>query len=158
MDIIEKHFYFIKDDYYTFANDHLLMKNKEDGVKRPCFLAALNDDGIIWMIPVTSRYTKFENLYNKKVTEHGSCDTIVLGNLLGRDCAFLIQNMFPITQKYIEGEYIQSSNGVPVMVAEPVSHDLIEKVKKVLALVRQGNDKVVFPNILEIEKKLKENL
>lgn len=54
MNIEIKHFYFIKDEYYAFANDPFLMENKENGTKRPCFLAIKEDNGIVWMIPVTS--------------------------------------------------------------------------------------------------------
>ena len=158
MNIVVKHFYFIKDEFYKFAEDPLLMENKENGNKRPCFLAIKDDKNIIWLIPVTSKYEKFKNIYNYKIRKYGSCETIVLGQLLGKDCAFLIQNMFPIIEDYIESEYVQSSNNVPVSISEPLANNIVSKYKKVLALVRAGIKGLVFPNILRIEKNLKTKL
>ncbi len=47
MNIEIKRFYFIKDDYFAFASDSFLMKNKEEGKSRPCFLAVRKESGII---------------------------------------------------------------------------------------------------------------
>ena len=30
-------FYFVKDDFFDIINDPELMKNKENGIKRPCY-------------------------------------------------------------------------------------------------------------------------
>jgi len=157
MNIIVKYFYFIKDEFYTFIDDPFLMKNKENGCKRPCFLAIKTDNKIIWMIPVSSKTEKFEKIYKRKVDKYGYCNTIVLGKLLGRDCAFLIQNMFPITEKFIESQYIQKSNNVPVRIENNIASEIIIKFKNVLALTRKGAKGLVFPNIIEIENKLKES-
>lgn len=148
--------YFIKDEFYNFANDKFLMKNKENGLKRPCFLAIKNSDNIIWMIPVTSKMNKFKIIYDKKISKYGYCNTIVIDKLLGRDCVFLIQNMFPITENFIEAEYIQKSNGIPVAISESISKEIISKFKKSLILVRKGYKGIVFPNVLSIEAKLLE--
>ena len=110
------------------------------------------------MIPVTSKATKFKEILNKKIKRYGICDTIVIGKLLGRECAFLIQNMFPITKYYIEKEYIQASNNVPVAIEDPLANEIIIKQKKVLSLVRAGYTNLVFPNVLSIEQKLKEEI
>jgi hypothetical protein len=84
------------------------------------------------MVPVTSKVAKFKKLYESKVEKQGKCDTIVLGKLLGRNCAFLIQNMFPITETYIKEEYIQKSNNVPVTISAPLASQIKAKQKKVL--------------------------
>ena len=41
-----------------------------------------------------------------------SVDTIVFGDIANTYSAFLIQNMFPVTQEYIENQYIK--NKVPI--------------------------------------------
>lgn len=62
MNVEIKHFYFINDDYFAFANDPLLMTNKDDGENGPCFSAVKESDGIIGMVPVTSKSEKFTNI------------------------------------------------------------------------------------------------
>lgn len=158
MTITEGRFYFVDDSFFAFAGDPLLMSNKEDGIKRPCFLAIEQGDGIIWMVPVTSKVAKFRSIYARKICSHGKCDTLVFGSLLGRDCVFLIQNIFPITSEFLSGEYIQTSNGVPVAVPAPVAADVKSKAKKVLAMVKHGTRGLVFPDVIDLERRLKERL
>lgn len=110
------------------------------------------------MVPVTSKIVKLWKVYEDKVSRHGSCDTIIIGKLLGRDCAFLIQNMFPVTKKYIKEECIQASTKTPVTIPGPLANEIIAKQKKILALVKAGVTGLVFPNIINLEKKLKEEL
>ena len=143
MEIKLKHFYFIKDEFYAFTVDPFLMENKENGINRPCFLATKDGNGVIWLIPVTSKIEKFQNIYNAKKSIYGSCDSIVIAKLLGRDCAFLIQNMFPISEGYIKEEYIQKSTGLSVSISETLANEITIKFKKVLALVKTVR-KVLF--------------
>ena len=153
--MILKHFYFISDIFYEDFPDPALMKNKEEGHGRPCFLAIQDDDGLYWMIPISSKVEKFKAIYKHKTQNGKRCDTICFANVLGNERAFLIQNMFPITEKYISGEYCQHSTGNPVMISEIEAKEILERFKRVLALVKQGNTKLVFPNILEIARTLK---
>ena len=153
--MILKHFYFISDIFYEDFPDPALMKNKEEGHGRPCFLAIQDDDGFYWMIPISSKVEKFKAIYKHKTQNGKRCDTIYFANVLGNEKAFLIQNMFPISEKYISGEYCQHSTGNPVMISEIEAKDILERFKRVLALVKQGNTKLVFPNILEIARTLK---
>ena len=66
--------------------------------------------------------------------------------------------MCPITPQYMKNEYFDSKANVPVRVNGVLEKELKEKASKVLALQRKGS-KLIFPNVLEIEKKLlsKEN-
>ena len=58
----------------------------------------------------------------------------------------------------MKNEYFDSKANVPVRVNGVLEKELKEKASKVLALQRKGS-KLIFPNVLEIEKKLlsKEN-
>ena len=78
------------------------MQNKEDGHGRPCFFAVVDDDGLFWMIPISSRVEKYKKVYDKKVKKNGRCDTICFADVLGRERTFLIQNAFPIIEQYID--------------------------------------------------------
>ena len=145
-----KHFYFIKDCYFEDIYDPALMKNKEDGHGRPCYFAIEDHDGLFWMIPISSKVEKYRVIYHKKMEKNGRCDTMYFANVLGQERAFLIQNMFPILERYVSDEYLQMPNKNPVMIAETSSKELMEKFKTVLALVKHGNRNLVFPDVIRI--------
>lgn len=158
MKIEKKSFYFIKNKYFRLINDPFLSGNKKDGNYRPCYLAVIEEKGLIWFVPISSRFEKYKRIYEYKLKRFGNSDTIVLGEVLGRKCAFLIQNIFPVTQEYIQKQYIQKNNGVPVTISELLSRELFLKCKKIIAMVRNGVKNIVFTNILEIENKLLSDL
>lgn len=150
-------FYFLKDDYLDkFNTDGKLMKNKEKVgdklVSRPCHYAFKdNHTGLYWLIPISSKVEKFKKLYSGKIKKYGFCDTIVFGELLGYEKAFLIQNMCPTTIEYVDNLYVQGE--VPVKVDGVLEKELVTKANKVLALHRKGI-KLIFPDVLSIEKSL----
>ena len=153
------HFYFINDQYFKDFPDQYLMQNKEtiNGQvhDRPCFLVFEDNShkGLFWMIPFSSQTNKFHNIFNSKVSKYGKCDTIVFGNVLGHQKAFLIQNMCPVTSKYINNEYKDPNSLLPVRVNKLLEKDIINKAKRILALQRQGK-KLIFPDVLTIESQL----
>lgn len=67
----------------------------------------------------------------------------------------LIQNMFPVTEEYIESQYIK--NKVPIKVSNQLQTEIIYKTNKVLNLYKHGMKKIVFPNIDNILEKLLNN-
>jgi hypothetical protein len=158
MKIEKKSFYFIKSKYFRFINDPFLSGNKEDGNYRPCYLAIIEENELIWFVPISSRFEKYKKIYDYKIKRYGNCDTIVLGEVLGRKCAFLVQNLFPTTKEYILKQYIQKHNGVPVTISELLSQELLLKCKKIIAMVRNGAKNIVFTNIIEIEHKLRNEI
>ena len=84
---------------------------------RPCFYAFQDSNTqLFWMIPFSSQVSKFKGIYNKKMQKYNRCDTIVFGEVLGHEKAFLIQNMCPITEKYMKNEYLDSAANIPVRV------------------------------------------
>ena len=151
-------FYFLLDDYFADFPDPYLMKNREtvDGTThdRPCFYSFEDAETFLyWMIPFSSKVNKFRSEYQKKVSRYGRCDTIAFGDVLGHTKAFLIQNMCPITPKYIRNEYLDPTANVPVRLNGSFERELIQKAKRVLFLERQGK-RLIFPDVLEIEKEL----
>ena len=159
--MLSEGFYFIKDEYFIDFPDDKLMKNREviNRIQhdRPCFYAFKdNQYDIYWMIPISSRVDKFLRIYNDKVNRYGYCDTIVFGTVLGHNKAFLIQNMCPVTKKYIEGQYFDY-RGVPVNLPMPLKQNIIKKAKNVLTKQRRGIN-LIFPDVIKIEQKLKEDI
>ena len=150
------HFYFISDKYFEDFKDSGLMKNRDAG-DRPCFYAILDSiHNIYWMIPISSKIDKYRNIYSKNVSKYGVCDTIVFGKFLGKEKAFLIQNICPVVDKYIENEYVYEKN-IPITIDKKLEKIISRKANLVLKLVRRGR-KLVFPDILKIENKLIETL
>lgn len=145
------YFYFIKDDFFREFAGSNLMENKIIN-KRPCYFSFIEKKTqLLWFVPISSKYEKFESIYNKKKAKNGFCDTIILGELLGRKCAFIIQNMFPCDIKYVEHRYIHSN--VPVQVDGVLQKEIEQKARKVLALTRNGG-KILFTDINRIELSL----
>ena len=157
------YFYFIKDLFFEMIDDQELMKNKENGNKRPCYYCFKSKEyeDIIWFIPVSTKIDKYQKIYNNKIQmqiklgKNPSVDTIVFGNVANTYSAFLIQNMFPVTKKYVESQYIK--NRVPIRLSNKLQIEIIYKANKVLNLYKHGMKNIVFPNIDRILEQLLQN-
>ena len=74
--------YFLSDQYYIDFPDDKLMKNKDtiDGIahSRPCFLAFpdAKNPAIYWLVPISSRYEKYQKIAQAKIEKYGRCNTI----------------------------------------------------------------------------------
>lgn len=72
--------------------------------------------------------------------------------MLGKQAAFLIQNIFPVTPKYIRAIYVDKNNN-PIMVDGRIVQDVIVNARATLAKVARGA-KLVFTDIAAIKKVL----
>lgn len=76
----------------------------------------------------------------------------------GRESAFLIQDMFPITEQYIEREYTIAGNHL-MLTSEHVRRIIEQKARKVIGMLKRG---VKFtptqPDVIRILMKLKDSL
>lgn len=155
----QEHFYFLKDEYCEKYGTYSVMKNKEtiNGKehKRPCFYAIKDRvDDIYWMIPISSQITKYQNVLNQKLQKYSVYDGLEFGYVLGRRAAFLLQNLCPVTEKYIAEEYIDRNNNKPVMVnSNAIKNKIRKKANKLIQLTKQGK-KVTITNASEIYRDL----
>lgn len=153
--------FFLSDMYYRDFPDDKLMKNKDviDGVlhNRPCFFAFPDSKypAIYWIVPISSKFEKFKRIEQSKIEKYGKCNTIRFGTVLGREAAFLIQNMCPATEKYLIA-YIDKNN-VPIQIDHRIAEDVTKNARDVLAMAKRGA-KVVFPDIFTIYHALKQQL
>ena len=153
-------FYFIKDAFFDVIEDKELMQNKENGSRRPCYFCfrSKENNEIIWFIPVSTKVDKYKKIYNKKIEMQKklgkklSVDTIVFGYVSNTYSTFLIQNMFPVTEKYIESQYIK--NNVAIRLSNKLQKEIIYKANKVLGLYKHGMKNIIFPDIDKILKQL----
>lgn len=159
--MLQAQLYFLSNQYYQDFPDDKLMKNKDiiNGVlhNRPCFFAFKDSkiDEIYWIVPISSRVEKFKQIEQDKIKKYGHCNTIRFGIVLGRNTAFLIQNMCPATNKYLTA-YIDKNN-CPVRIDNRIAADVEKNARNVLAMAKRGA-KVIFPDVFKIYHELEYQL
>lgn len=84
------------------------------------------------------------------------CDIVHIVKLDdSRESAFLIQDMFPITEEYIEREYTIAGNHL-MLTSEHTVNEIAQKARKVMGMLKRG---IKFtptqPDVLTILEKLK---
>ena len=147
-------FYIIKEMFFEDMSDPFLKGNK--GENRPHYYCFEDTHtGIYWMIPLSSRIDKYKRIVEKKEQAGKPCDILHIVKLDdSRESVFLIQDMFPITEEYIEREYTIAGNHL-MLTSEHVARTIEQKAKKVMAMLKRG---VKFtptqPNITAILEKL----
>ncbi len=148
-------FYIIKDTFFEYMADPYLKGNKA-GNRPHYYCFEDTNTGIYWMIPLSSQIDKYKRIVEKKEKEGKPCDIIHIVKLDdSRKSAFLIQDMFPITDEYIEREYTIAGNHLMVT-SEHTAKEIEQKAKKVMGMLKRG---VKFtptqPNVTAILEKLK---
>lgn len=117
--------------------DPYLHSNK--GGNRPHYYCFEGDEeGIYWVIPLSSRVEKYRGVVKRIEERHGRCDLIHIAKTVNdRYSVFLIQDMFPITKKYIEREY--TLNGKPFSLnRESTIAEINKKAKAVKMQIEHG--------------------
>lgn len=150
MEIKPGYLYHIKDEFFQFITDKTLMSNKENGNYRPHYylLKDKADPTLLWVVPISSKVEKYKIIIDKKVKRYGKCNTIIIGCLeRDRENAFLIQNMFPVTEKYIH--HVHTRAGIPVELHASLKKKIAVAAFEVLALHRKGIH-VIFSDIEQI--------
>ena len=138
-------FYIIKDQFFEDMNDPYLKGNKSGN--RPhyyCFEDSTTE--------------KYRRITQKKEQAGKPCDIIHIVKLDdSRESAFLIQDMFPITDEYIEREYTISGNQL-LLTSNHVAKEIEQKAKKVMSMLKRG---IKFtptqPDVITILEKLKQS-
>ena len=143
--VMQGYTYHIKDSYFEIADDQMLLQNKEDGNYRPTIYCIKDEENeLLWMVPLSSQVEKYTKIKEKIISKGKPCRGIVIGEYDGKGAAFLIQNMFPITELYID--HIHTRNGRPVPVKKELQKVIKKNVKRFLALNKRGI-KVTFTDI-----------
>ena len=155
MDLKSGRFYFLKDEFYNmfpnmFPNSGLIGNKDSDDEgehRRPCFYCYENN-GILWMVPISSKTEKYHKIYNEKVQKYKrNYDGIRFGYVNGKERAFLIQNICPTLPKYIEKQYCVQNGNKEVTINEELSNELNGIIRKVCRLYYQKKIKIVFTDL-----------
>ena len=88
------------------------------------------------MVPVSSKFEKYQNIYSRQVARYKKCTKIVLGKCGGWDAAFLIQNAFPTTADYFD--HIHTSKGVPLSLHDSTAKLIAENLSYNIRLHKRG--------------------
>lgn len=90
------------------------------------------------MIPLSSRIDKYKKIVDNKKKAGKPCDIIHIVKLDDdRESAFLIQDMFPITEEYIEREYTIAGNHL-MLTSEHTVKTIEQKARKVMGMLKRG--------------------
>ena len=90
------------------------------------------------MIPLSSRIDKYKQIMEKKEKAGKPCDILHIVKLDdSRESAFLIQDMFPITEEYIEREYTIAGNHL-MLTSEHTAKEIEQKARKVIGMLKRG--------------------
>ena len=142
-------FYFIKDEFFDIFKEYKLMKNKENQNKRPCYFCFNDPENktIIWFVPISSKVDKYKTIYKNKRKNRNKVYNFVFGKVLGKEKVFLIQNIFPTTEEYIENKYQNKNQDVEI--TETLKKEIIEISTNVIKLAKRGIS-IPFYDIIEM--------
>jgi len=154
MKIKTGYLYHIKDEYFDVVNDDNLMENHERGRKRPTYFT-IKDKDILWFIPLSSKVEKYRKIIDRKKEKYGNCNTILIGKIMDREHAILLQNAFPVLEKYID--HVHILNGTPVKVIDSLKDEILLNFKQLLNLKKKGIN-LFFADIDYLKEKMLEEL
>lgn len=157
--MIKGNFYFLTDEYCEKFEKYGVMNNKEaireELHGRPCFYAFPDDDdkNIIWMVPISSQVNKYRDILNEKLLKYNVYDGLEFGYVRGRQAAFLLQNICPVTEKYIREEYIDCNTNKPVEIPNDLKRAINAKARKIVRFAKKGT-KISITDIMKILNEL----
>ncbi len=154
--MISRGFYIIKDVFFEEANDPYLKGNKEEN--RPHYYCFKDEKlNYFWMIPLSSKVKKYREIIANKLKNGKRCDGIYIAKLDdSKESVFLLQDMFPIKEEYIEREYTLNGNHL-ILTSDRVAKEIEKKARRVIKLLRNGIKLFpTQPNIFKIIEKLEE--
>lgn len=144
--------YIVADSYFhAFPSAHW-MWNK--GESRPHYYAIQDKNNLYWMIPLSSQAGSYKEKIQKieKSRGVGNCLYYHIGKVSGRETAFIISGLFPVTPEYIVRSY--TVNQQPYVIQnKKLNRELHGKVMRYLCLLEQGRMKDIN-HILKIKETL----
>ncbi len=158
MKALEGYFYFVDNLFFETVNEPNLKQNYEQS-KRPHYFAMRDEKtSLLWLVPCSTKVEKFEGIIEKRKKYNRPNDTIKIVTVQDKKSVLLLQDMFPITDKYIVAQYIRG--GQPVKIADTDMVAEIERAaRRVIILLRRGTKFTpTQPDINRIEKMMIDEL
>ena len=148
MEVKTGYIYHIKDEFFDKINDKGLMINHENGRARPTYFT-IKDKDILWFIPLSSKVDKYQVIIDKKIKKYGRCRSIMISEIANKPSVILIQNAFPILEKYIDHPHIV--DGKPLRVIDTLKEEILNNFKYLMELKKSGRN-LFFPDIDRIKE------
>lgn len=95
------------------------------------------------MIPISSQIEKYRNILAEKLKRYKVYDGLKFGYVQGREAAFLLQNICPVTEKYIVEKYIDEHTGKDVSIPNDLMWKINAKARKIINKYYQGTKIVI---------------
>ena len=154
MKLIEGRIYHIKNEFFDKMSGYGLMNNHEDGHTRPTYFMIKMDD-MLWFVPLSSKVEKYRKIVNHKIQRYGYCKSIIITTLADRESVILIQNSFPILEKYIG--HVHLVNGKSIYVPTELKKEILDDFKYMLSMKKEGIN-LFFTDIDKIREILIEEM
>ena len=154
MEIKTGYLYHIKDEFFDIVNDKTLVSNYEKGHSRPTYFT-IRDGNHLWFIPISSKVDKYKKIIESKVQKYGVCKSILVRKIAVKEVAILIQNVFPILERYIDHPHF--TNGKPLKFIASLKEEIIDDFKYMLSMKKEGIN-LFFTDINYIRKIMEEEL
>lgn len=157
MDIVEAGLYVVSDQFFVDFPDKYLRGNKEENRPHYCAIKD-NKTGLYWMIPLSTKIAKYTEIRDKRLAAGKPCDILHICKLDNeKEEVFLIQDMFPIDDRYILRKYTLAGEHFCVTSEAEVAR-IRTKALRILSMIRRGV-KLGFDqaDTLKIEKALLEH-
>ena len=152
MNITENGLYSVHDKYFEDFKSKWFCDNKSEN--RPYYVSFIDNDNITWLIPLSSQVDNYKKKISEYEKNNKTCILYHIGKIMGKEKAFLIGNMFPVSEEYIKKPYTFS--GIHYVIKDTkLIKELNKKAKRYILLVEQNklHPKV---DIMSIHNKLKE--
>jgi hypothetical protein len=126
----------------------------EDKKGRPYYYCICDSDGIFWMIPLSSQVDNYKKKIAKEESKRGAgnCAYYHIGLIAGIERAFIISDMFPIADNYIDSAYTIGGRHY-VAKDKNLVKGVRSRAMRYLNLVKSGAIKNQF-DIMGIKRKL----
>ncbi len=152
--------YFLSDEYYArFQDSRLFACEKNPGAEhnRAVFYAFedIRNPDIFWLVPISANVEKYKDIVKANTEKGRACDAIRFGCVLGREAAFLIQDMCPATKGYMIP--YSNRNGERLTMGEGYARDIQKNAKKLLELKKCGSD-FIYPDVFSIYESLEKDI
>lgn len=87
--------YIIKDDFFKKFDDPYLKGNKKESRPHYCCFPDKENDKIFWVIPMSHKIKKYEDIISKRISNNKSCDILHIIEVGGRKKRYAYSGYVP---------------------------------------------------------------
>lgn len=135
--IIPNAFYIIDDSFFIRFENCGLKFNKDE--HRPHYYCVKDKNTeLYWVIPLSSKINKYKAIIKNYEDNNKRCDKLHIIKLdNGIESVFLIQDIFPVTEKYIKRPYTINKNHLK-LTSESQIKIIHKKATKIIGMIKRN--------------------